>query len=64
MFLFGVKRFSAAEVRDLGKLSTAEPVTYKTKTGKTLTDTDIKALADEAERGYDPAKITKHSKKK
>jgi len=27
--------------------------TYKTKTGKVLTDADIEALADEAERGYD-----------
>ena len=27
--------------------------TYKTKTGKVLTDRDIENLADEAERGYD-----------
>ena len=27
--------------------------TYRTKTGKVLTDTDIEALADEAEHGYD-----------
>ena len=27
--------------------------TYKTKTGKVLTDADIEAMADEAERGYD-----------
>jgi len=27
--------------------------TYKTKTGKVLTDADIEALADEAELGYD-----------
>src|SRR5713101_3391158 len=27
--------------------------TYKTKTGKVLTDVDIEAMADEAERGYD-----------
>ena len=26
---------------------------YRTKTGKVLTDADIEALADEAERGYD-----------
>lgn len=26
---------------------------FKTKTGKVLTDADIEALADEAERGYD-----------
>jgi len=29
------------------------PRTYKTKTGKVLTDADIEAMADEAERGYD-----------
>ncbi|MDA8316442.1 MAG: ribbon-helix-helix protein, CopG family [Actinomycetota bacterium] len=29
------------------------PKTYETKTGKILTDTDIEALADEAERGFD-----------
>ena len=29
--------------------------TYRTKTGKVLTDADIEALADEAERGYDVA---------
>jgi hypothetical protein len=26
---------------------------FKTKTGKVLTDADIEAMADEAERGYD-----------
>ncbi len=26
---------------------------YKTKTGKVLTDSEIEAMADEAERGYD-----------
>ena len=30
-----------------------EPRTYRTKTGRILTDADIEALADEAERGYD-----------
>jgi len=29
------------------------PRTYKTKTGRELTDADIEALADEAERGHD-----------
>lgn len=29
------------------------PDTYRTKTGRVLTDADIQALADEAERGYD-----------
>src|SRR5215470_11620816 len=32
---------------------TDEPETYRTKTGRVLTDADIQALADEAERGYD-----------
>lgn len=30
-----------------------EPRTYRTKTGRVLTDADIEALADEAEQGYD-----------
>lgn len=30
-----------------------KPKTYRTKTGKKLTDADIEAMADEAERGYD-----------
>jgi hypothetical protein len=30
-----------------------KPKTYRTKTGKKLTDADIEAIADEAERGYD-----------
>lgn len=30
----------------------------RTKTGKVLTDADVQALADEAERGYDIADIT------
>lgn len=29
------------------------PRTYRTRTGRVLTDRDIEALADEAERGYD-----------
>jgi uncharacterized protein (DUF4415 family) len=29
------------------------PRTYKTKTGRVLTDADIETMADEAERGYD-----------
>jgi len=29
------------------------PRTYKTETGKVLTDADIETMADEAERGYD-----------
>ncbi len=28
------------------------PETYRTKTGKVLTDSEIEAMADEAERGY------------
>jgi hypothetical protein len=31
--------------------------TYKTKAARTLTDDDIQALADEAERGYDVAAL-------
>jgi type I restriction enzyme R subunit len=31
--------------------------TYRMKSGRILTDADIAALADEAERGYDPAQI-------
>lgn len=30
-----------------------KPKTYRTKTGKLLTDADIVSMADEAERGYD-----------
>lgn len=30
-----------------------EPRTYRTETGRVLTDADFDALADEAERGYD-----------
>jgi hypothetical protein len=30
-----------------------KPKAYRTKTGKVLTDADIEAMADEAERGYD-----------
>ena len=33
------------------------PRTYRTKSGKILTDEDIEALADEAERGYDITKL-------
>jgi hypothetical protein len=29
--------------------------TYKTRTGRVLTDADIDAMAEDAERGYDPA---------
>lgn len=31
--------------------------TFKTKTGKILTDADIETMADEAERGYDVAML-------
>lgn len=31
--------------------------TYRTETGKVLTDEDIEALADEAERGYDIGRL-------
>lgn len=35
-----------------------EPPVLRTKSGRVLTDADIEALADEAERGYDPATLT------
>ena len=35
----------------------AAGVTYRTKTGLVLTDADIAALADEAERGYDLSRL-------
>ena len=38
---------------------TDEPETYRTKTGRVLTDSDIQALADEAERGYDVEPLAK-----
>lgn len=33
--------------------------TYRTKSGKTLTEADIDALVDEAERGYDPERLAR-----
>lgn len=36
-----------------------EPRTYRTKTGRVLTDADMEALADEAERGYDVEHLAK-----
>lgn len=33
---------------------------YQTKTGRILTDEDIEALADEAERGYDVSHLHEH----
>jgi type I restriction enzyme, R subunit len=36
-----------------------EPRAYRTKTGRVLTDADIEALADEAERGYGVEQVTK-----
>ena len=38
---------------------TDKPETYRTKTGRVLTDADIQALADEAERGYDVEHLAK-----
>jgi predicted HicB family RNase H-like nuclease len=38
---------------------TDKPETYRTKTGRVLTDADIEALADEAERGYDVEQIAR-----
>ena len=31
--------------------------TYRTKTGEVLTEEDVQALADEAERGYEPDQL-------
>lgn len=39
---------------------TAQGEEYVTKTGKVLTQTDIEALADEAEAGYDVSKLKEH----
>lgn len=39
----------------------ADEAPYITKTGKVLTDADIEALADEAERGYDISKLKPRS---
>lgn len=36
---------------------------YVTKTGRVLTDADIEALADEAERGYDVSHLIKRTEK-
>jgi hypothetical protein len=38
---------------------TTDPCTYRTKTGRILTDADIQALADEAERGYPTEKLAR-----
>ncbi len=36
-----------------------EPRAYRTKTGRVLTDADVQALADEAERGYEVDELVK-----
>ncbi|MDA8076010.1 MAG: CopG family transcriptional regulator [Actinomycetota bacterium] len=36
-----------------------DPRPYRTKTGRLLTDADVEALADEAERGYDADQLAK-----
>jgi type I restriction enzyme R subunit len=38
---------------------THEPRTYRTKTGRILTDSEIEALAEEAERGYDVEQLAR-----
>ena len=50
-----------------GRRERAREVPIRTKTGKVLTDADIEALADEAERGYDisqikPYRLTEYAK--
>ena len=39
---------------------TIERIVARTKSGKTLTDADIEALADEAEQGYDVSHLQPH----
>jgi hypothetical protein len=44
------------ELSDLRRTETLMPdkaTAYRTKTGRLLTEADIEAMADEAERGYD-----------
>lgn len=43
--------------RGLAELRAVVEETYRTKTGKELTEADIEALADEAERGYDVSQL-------
>lgn len=38
---------------------TDDPRPFRTKDGRVLTDADLQALADEAERGYDPSRFTR-----
>lgn len=38
--------------------------TYRTRTGKLLTDADIEAMADEAERGYDVDSLRGRSRRR
>jgi hypothetical protein len=38
-------------------VSADEPRTYRTRSGRVLTDADIEALAEEADRGYDVEKL-------
>lgn len=38
------------------------PETYTTKTGRILTDADIEAMADEAERGYDVEELKRRKR--
>ena len=53
------EQFTLAEVvRTFLRAYVAGGITpYVTATGRVLTDADIAALADEAERGYNPAEI-------
>jgi hypothetical protein len=51
---------AGAELIDEFKHRMEEPIV--TKTGRVLTDTDIQALALEAERGYDVSELKKREK--
>lgn len=42
----------------LRQLRRPPDVTYRTRGGRELTDADIAALADEAERGYDVSRLS------
>lgn len=48
----GFRAMARKAVRSLGRKPKAQR-TYRTTSGKVLTDDDVQSLADEAERGYD-----------
>lgn len=51
---FGFRALARKMVRSLGrKPEEGRPREYRTESGRVLSDRDIEALSDEAERGYD-----------